>query len=181
MRIKPEEHLRGKIIILYVLQHFSVPLTKDQLTEFILNQELLNLFDLQKFLDELIEDEMIEMSESQEKMYVLLLDNGYKALEALETEIAKPIRQMINDAIAEYKKVITTKNTIMCEYYKCDENDYNVNLSIKEFSFELMNITLNVMTNKDAKAICDNWHDKAQYLYGDILKTLLSNHEEPHE
>ncbi len=178
MVIKRQEVLRAKIVILYILDYFAVPLTKEQFVDFVSAEELINYFDLQTYTDDLMKVGHIELSESEGKNYLLITDSGKDTVELFLSEINQPLRRRLNDAIDEKKKSFNIKTNIMAEYVKLDENEYNVQLTINEGAYRLMYIDLNVLTNKDAKKICENWRNNARYMYGDLLHLLTKNNGE---
>lgn len=178
MRIKQEEVLRAKIIILYILDYFNIPLTREQFAEFIAQEELLNYFDLLKFTDELLQVGHIEETDSEGRTYILITDSGRETVELFLNNISQTMRRKINDAIDEKKKSFNSRTNIMAEYVKLDESEYNVQLTINEGAYRLMYIDLTVLTNKDAKRICDNWRNGARFLYGDLLQILNSGEKE---
>ncbi|MDO4798998.1 MAG: DUF4364 family protein [Bacillota bacterium] len=172
MRIQPEEMLRAKLTILYILDYFSVPLTKEQFEGFMMEEEFINFFDLQRYMEELIGSEMISFTESEEGAYYVITELGRSTVELMHTDIAKPLRRRINDAIDNKKKSFTSKTDIFTDYSKLDEYDYRVKLGINEGSMPLMSLEIAVLTNKDAKILIENWKKNARFLYGDLLHIL---------
>ncbi len=175
MVVKREQVLKAKIIILYILDYFAVPLTREQFIDFVTTEELINYFDLQGYTDDLIKIGHIETSESEGKNYLLITESGKETVELFLNEIRQPLRRKLNDAIDKKKKSINIKTNIMAEYVKLDENEYNVQLTINEGAYRLMYVDLTVLTNKDAKKICENWRNNARYMYGDLLHLLTGD------
>lgn len=175
MRIKQEEVLRAKIIILYILDYFNIPLTREQFADFIAQEELINYFDLLNFTDELLNAGHIEETESEGRTYILITDNGRETVQLFLNNISQAIRRKINDAIDEKKKSFNIRTNIMAEYVKLDDSEYNVQLTINEGAYRLMYIDLTVLTNKDAKRICDHWRNSARFMYGDLLQILTAS------
>lgn len=170
-----DKQVKDKIIILHVLDSFGVPLTNEQTTEFILENDLINYFELQQYLTELVDSSMLEYSESEGEDYYLITDTGSKSLSYFKERISKSLRRFINDQVEEKKKRIIANTEISADYERLDENDYLVKLVVKENNSTLMELNLNIVSNKHAKRICDKWNKNAQYLYGDILNLLVSD------
>lgn len=175
MRIKQDEVLRAKVTILYILDYFGVPLTREQFSDFIANEEILNFFDLQRFTEELIGVGHIAQTESEGRQYLLITESGSETVQLFTDTISQPMRRRINDAIDERKKSFNCRANIMAEYVKLDESEYNVQLTINEGAYRLMYLDLTVLTNKDAKQICENWRNNARFLYGDLLHLLMND------
>ncbi len=177
LKTSSDQQLKFKIIILYIINHFSVPLTNQQLTDFILEHDILNYFDLQQFLTDLVDTSMLEYSMSEGEKYYIITESGKNTLELFSDRVSQSLRRTINDSIDTKKKSFVIKTNITADYYKEDDNDYIVHLSVKEGIYTLMDIKINVVSNKDAKRLCENWEKKAQYLYGDILNKLIDDTE----
>ncbi len=177
MKSNPDQQLKAKIKILYIINQFSVPLTNQQLTDFILEHDIMNYFDLQQYLTDLVESSMLEYSHSEGDQYYIITVSGKNTLELFSDRVSRNLRRTINDSIDSKKKSFVIKTNIEADYTKEDENDYMVHLSVKEGIYTLMDIKVNVVSNKHAKQICENWNKRAQHLYGDILNKLVDDTE----
>lgn len=173
-----EQEVKKKLIILHTLAEFNVPLTNTQTTEFILEQDLMNYFELQQYLNDLVNTSMLEYSESEGDFYYLITENGKNSVEFFADRLSKSIRRKINDAIESKKKAIVTFTSIDADYEKLDDNEYVVHLTVEENQVKLIDMKLNMISNKHAKMVCDNWKKNAQFLYGDILALLTKDPEE---
>jgi len=177
LKTSSDQQLKFKIIILYTINHFSVPLTNQQLTDFVLEHAIMNFFDLQQFLTDLVDTSMLEYSMSEGEKYYIITESGRNILDLFSDRVSQSLRRTINDSIDMKKKSFVIKTNITADYYKEDDNDYIVHLTVKEGIYTLMDIKVNVVSNKDAKLICENWEKKAQHLYGDILNKLVDDTE----
>ncbi|GAU77167.1 DUF4364 family protein [Fusibacter sp. 3D3] len=170
-----DQQLKSKIIILYTINQFSVPLTNQQLTDFILEHDIMNYFDLQQFLTDLVESSMLEYSTSEGENYYIITESGKNILELFSDRVSQSLRRKMNDSVDSKKKSFVIKTNVTADYFKEDDNDYVVHLTVKEGIYTLMDIKVNVVSNKHAKQICENWEKKAQYLYGDIMNRLVDD------
>lgn len=170
-----DQQLKFKIIILYTINQFSVPLTNQQLTDFILEHDIMNYFDLQQFLTDLVESSMLEYSTSEGENYYIITESGKNTLELFLDRVSQSLRRKINDSVDSKKKSFVIKTNVTADYFKEDDNDYVVHLTVNEGIYTLMDIKVNVVSNKHAKQICENWEKRAQYLYGDILNRLVDD------
>lgn len=160
---------------MYTINQFSVPLTNQQLTDFILEHAILNFFDLQQFLNDLVDTSMLEFSNSEGEDYYIITETGKNTLELFLDRVSQSLRRKINDSVDSKKKSFVIKTNVTADYYKEDENDYVVHLAVKEGIYTLMDMKINVVSNKHAKQICENWEKRAQYLYGDIMNRLVDD------
>ncbi|MDO4753388.1 MAG: DUF4364 family protein [Bacillota bacterium] len=174
LKAKYEEILRAKVIILYILDYFNIPITREQLTGFIAAEVVINYFDLPKYIDELIEVGHIEKTESEGNVYLIITDSGRDTVKLFINDISQTLRRTLNDAVDERRKSFSCITDIQAQYVKVDKNEYDVQLSINEGAYRLMYLQLSVLTNKDAKKICENWRNNARFMYGDLLNLLTS-------
>lgn len=175
LKTKYEEILRAKVIILYILDYFNIPITREQLTGFIAAEVVINYFDLPKYIDELIEVGHIEKTESEGNTYLIITESGRDTVKLFIEDISQTLRRTLNDAVDERRKSFSCSTNILAQYVKVDKNEYDVQLSINEGAYRLMYLQLTVLTNKDAKRICENWRNNARFMYGDLLNLLTSS------
>lgn len=164
---------RAKLVILYVLEYFNLPLTREQFLAFMSEERLINIFLLQKYTDELIEVQQIEESQSEGETYIFNTERGSEAVALFASNIPQVQRRKINDAIDEHKKSFNSWTKITANFAKTDDHEYRVELSISEGPYKLFSMDMNALTNKTAKQLCGNWEDNARFLYGDLLQILM--------
>jgi predicted transcriptional regulator len=172
-----EIEVKNKLIILQVLRAFGVPLTNSQTTEFILENELINYFELQQYLSELIDSNMIEINDSHNEEHYYLTTNGKRTLHYFNDRLAKDLRRLINDQADSKKDRIIARTNISADYFKLDDGEYLVELKVDELDHTLINLKLNVINCNHAKLICEKWEKEAQYLYGDIFNLLVTDNK----
>jgi predicted transcriptional regulator len=169
-----ELQVKNKIIILQVLSSFGVPLTNNEATEFILENELINYFELQQYLNDLTESGMTQIKSIENEERYFLTANGKKTLHYFNNRLDQDLRRFINDKVETKKSRIIAQTNITADYFRLDNNEYLVELKVEEDNSTLINLQLNIISNKHAKLICERWEKEAQFLYGDILG-LLTN------
>lgn len=163
-----------KLIVLYMLQNTETPLTNSQISEFILDHEYTNYFNLQQAISELVEVSLIEKQTIINTSYYQLTKDGKDTLSFFENELSPQIR----DEVLEYLKelglekaepLLTTAN-----YYPATAPDtYTVRCQIVRKNTTLVDISFNVPGIDAAKAICLNWPEKSQQIYETIIEELL--------
>jgi predicted transcriptional regulator len=166
--------VKNKMIILQVLSTFGVPLTNDEATEFILENELINYFELQQYLVDLTDAKMIELNQMDNEERYFLTDSGKNTLDYFNNRLDQDLRRFINDQVESKKSRIIAHTNITADYFRLDNNEYLVELKVEENNSTLVNLQLNIVSNKHAKLICKNWEKDAQFLYGDILALLTT-------
>ena len=172
------EKMVDKLKILQIVEQLAVPITNPQLTEFVLQHDLMNYFSLQQCLTELVDSSFLEYSESEGESYYLLTETGKNTIEFFRDRIPTSLRRFINDKVVEKKKSIVINTKISADYNKIDDTEeYLVELKIIENGLVLADLKLSMASNKHAKKMCENWKKNAQFLYGDLIN-LLNDYNE---
>jgi predicted transcriptional regulator len=163
----------SKLLLLYIIDKFEITLTNNQITEFIMENELLNYFMLQQFLSELVDSALLEYIKNEDYYYYLITEKGKNTLNYFKDRLSKDLLEKIDVAVEKRKKVLLKETQISANYIKKSQNDYIVELKVVENDITLFDLKLDVVSNKQAKLICDKWKKKAQDIYGDIIKLLI--------
>ena len=162
-----------KLIILYMLQKVDFPLTKSQISEFILDRGYTTYFTHQYDLYELAESDMIRQEIILNSSYYSLTESGEEALYYFQNRISKSIRDEIDTYISENKMQLRDDVSVLADYYKNTANEYSVRCIVKEKYSNPIELTITVPDEVQAKIVCRNWKDHCQHIYEHIMKELL--------
>ena len=162
----------NKLLILYIFKHMDVPVSNSQLTQMVMEIDLLNYFVFQQFMNELIENELID-SDDFKSGYYKINKKGVETLNYFISRIPLDIRKKIDSYIIDNKENILKETQIKSTLKKKSANEFIVELSVLENESSLIDINLNLPSNKQAQLICDNWKKNAHSLYGEIIKLLI--------
>jgi len=168
-----QQEVKDKLLILYTIEEFKIPLTNIQLTEFIMELNIMNYFNLQQYLTDLVDNSIIEYTETPEGSYYLIAENGRKMLEFFNDRIYDEYKARIQKSISTKKLAIHKNTQIFSDYVKNSEHDYTVILRVEENDFTLINLELNLVSNKQAKAVCKKWKENASQLYTEIISSIM--------
>ena len=169
-----EELASNKLLILYMLDKIKMDLTNSQITQFIMETELMNYFSLQEFLSQLIESKFIEVYNESNKEFYTLTNNGMQALEYFLGRIPQDIKDRIDIYVTQNKNQILNETQVKSDFVKVSDNEFIVSLKVIENETNLIDLNLSVSSNKQAKLICDNWKNNASHVYADIIQLLIS-------
>ncbi len=170
-----QTEVKNKLIILYTVNSFQIPLTNSQLTDSIMKLDLMNYFELQQYISDLVESSMLEYSESDDVFYYLITESGKSSLEYFDGRIFDNVKKKISNMANQAKSKIERSREVFSDYTKNGEHDYTVTLKVQENDFTLINLEINLVSNKQAKLVCQNWQEHASKAYPEILNILLSN------
>ena len=170
-----EELAYHKLLILYVLEETNMDLTNSQITQVILETEVMNYFSLQQFLSQLMEANFLKIYEDSNKEYYTLTKKGIDTLEYFLSRNPDQIKEKLDEYIRLNKENLLADTQVKSSFVKQSDNEFIVNLRVIENQSNLIDLNLNVSSEKQAKLICDNWKKNASYMYAEIIDLLISS------
>lgn len=169
-----KQEAESKLLLLYILDKFGIPITNNQITEFVMEYELLNYFLLQQFLSELVDSSLIEYINNEDNYYYLITEKGKSTLKYFQDRLSDDLMDKINNSVEKRKKILLKETQVSASYIKKAKDDYIVELKVVENDIILIDLKLDVVSNKQAKLICDKWKKDAQDIYGEIINLLIN-------
>lgn len=163
-----------KLLILYLLSNMDIPLTKTQITNAILENNLLDFFTFQQCISELEETGMIKQVLHQKKQCFATTDIGRKAVEVFEQRISKNTADIINNYIAKNKDSLKKESQVIAEYKKISDKEYIVSLKVIEKELVLIDLKLSVVSAKQAKQVCEKWKNSSEKIYSQLIGSLIN-------
>jgi len=164
----------NKLMLLYIINKLDMPVSNLQLTKLIMENNLMNYFFSQQFLNELCDDKLLSSQVIDNKTFYSITDAGKKTLDYLSDLILPVDKEKIDSVLNSSKKKIRNETRITADFIPKSENKYIVKCCVHEDNFTLIELTLAVGSRNDAKIICDNWKTHAQNIYPEIIKSLIS-------
>lgn len=162
-----------KLIILYMLDKVSFPMTNAQISDFILEKEYTNFLTLQQVISELTEADMISAQTIRNRTHLAITSEGKETLHFFINRISEPIKKDIAEYFQEKEFDLRDEISVLADYYKATSGDYEARLVAKERGVSLVDLTLSVPTKEMAENICDNWQRKNQEIYQYLTKSLF--------
>lgn len=164
----------NKLIVLYILDKIEISISNAQITNIILENNIINYFSLQECIAELEKSDLLKLEENQEKLTYQISDAGQRAISMFADRIPKSCKTLINDYILKNKDRIKKESEIFADFTKNNENEYVVNLKVIENEIVLIDLKLNVVSAKQARLICDKWNSSSSKIYGQIMDSLIN-------
>ena len=153
-----------KLIVLYMLNRVTFPLTAAQVSDFILGKEYTNFLTLQQVINELTDAGMIATQSIRNRTHLSITPEGKETLNFFENRIGDTIKQEIT---------LRNEVSVLGDYYKSTSGEYEAHLVAKDRGISLVDITLSVPVEETAAAICDNWQKKNQEIYKYLITELF--------
>jgi len=184
-----KEIVQNKLIIMYILHKFDMPVSNGSITKLVLETRLMNYFMLQQCLNELCESSLIlntddvDISESTAEQQsskpstgsggsYVMTDAGKKTLRYLMNTISPGVRKQLDDIVPAVRREIEEDLLITADYIPESENKYVVICKMREKGFPLIELKAAVGTKKDALDVCDNWKKHSAAIYAEIIESL---------
>ncbi|MCM1101753.1 MAG: DUF4364 family protein [Clostridium sp.] len=162
-----------KLIILYMLDRVNFPLTKAQVTDFILEREYTGFLTLQQAIGELIESDMVAPQTIGNRTHLAITEEGARTLSYFGNRVSDSIKQDIDAYFKEHEMTLRNEVSVQSNYYKATSGEYEARLVAKDRDISLVDITLSVPSREVAAAICDKWQDKNETIYQYLIQELF--------
>jgi len=162
-----------KLIVLYMLNRVTFPLTAAQISDFILGREYTNFITLQQVFSELTDADMISSQAVGNRTHLAITEEGQKTLHFFDNRIGASIKQDIDTYFQENEMTLRNEISVQSHYYKSTSGEYEANLLAKDRDITLINLTLSVPTEELAASICANWQAKNEKIYQYLIQELF--------
>ncbi|MBP3460165.1 MAG: DUF4364 family protein [Lachnospiraceae bacterium] len=162
-----------KLIVLYMLDRVTFPLTRAQIDAFILEKEYTNYLTLQQAIGELHDIHLISSKTVHNRTQLMLTEEGRSTLDFFRNNIPEPIKKEINVYLKENSIALRNEVSVTGQYYRTTGGSYQTLLSAMERGEALMELKLTVPDEKTAASICDHWQKKNEDIYALLMKELF--------
>ncbi len=164
---------RFKLLLLYIIHRFGFPTSNTQLTQFILENNIMDYFMLQQFLSELKDSKFVTDEPNDKKHILVITDAGKNTLNYFMSHIPKSKIEHIDQLLNVQKEKFILDAQVTADYIKLKDNEYLVKLKVTENDLIIVNLELGVTNNKQAKQICRKWLENTPSLYNQIINMLV--------
>lgn len=162
-----------KLIVLYMLNRVNFPMTKSQVANFILDHDYTNFLTLQQVISELIDANMITAQSIGNRTHLAITKDGQDTLDFFKNRISNTIMEEIDNYFQENEMEMRNESSILSNYYKSTNGEYEARLVAKDKDVNLVEITISVPSEDGAASICENWKKKNQEIYQYLIEQLF--------
>lgn len=163
----------NKLLLLHIFDRIEFPMSNPQITQFVLENDIMNYFMLQQFLGELKDSKFIIEKQKDNEHIFVITEKGKSALSYFVNRIPKSQIDRIDQLLNVQKEKFIKNTQVKADYIKIKDDEYLVELGVIEKDMPIINLKLNVANNKHAKQICEKWRESAPSLYGQIINLLI--------
>lgn len=162
-----------KLMILYMLKDLKHPLSNNRIVDFFTNGDYAGYFTVQEVLTSLAEDEFINVTEKQNVTLYTITERGLMAADQFKDEIAESFRNDIDGFLKKNKYELKNEVSVTSEYFKNKMGEYTCICRVKENNTTLIDLSLTVPLEENARSICDSWKKQNAEVYKNIMGILL--------
>lgn len=165
----------NKLILLFILSETGVPVSKNKITQVVLENNLMNYFTMQQLLGELVDSGLVTCYEHIGRHYYRLEIQGIEVLKMFYGRIPSELRSEILKYLLSKGEMIRSEDKAEASYATEDNNHYLVNLKLIQKHKTVLDAKLKVRSQNQAKKICHNWNGHAQDILEKITEILLDD------
>jgi len=166
------ELAENKLLLLYIVNRLDFPVSKAQITDLILENNLMNYFTLQQYIDELTSSGFLLYKDIDGSNRLCISEKGKNVLELFVDRISPARYEIADNYITDHWEIIKKELTVSADYTIEGKNNFIVSLKATEKDRLLMDIKFNVASNKQARDLCARWKDHCPELYAKITGIL---------
>lgn len=167
----------SKLILLYTIHKLDMPITNNQLTNIMIENNIMNYFSLQQYLVELVNSQFIIINSEDDKNTYSITSDGEKILNYFINRVPFTVKEKLSNMIESNIDKIKQEIQITADYIPNRENEFIVECIVNENGTNLMELKINVPTKPQAKEICENWRNHSHLIFGEIFESIIKNRE----
>jgi hypothetical protein len=104
-----------------------------------------------------------------------MTDDGRKTLQYFQGRISPAIRNEIDCYFKENKMSMRNEVSVLSDYSKTPDGDYEANLQALDKGSRLVGVTLTVPNEEIAASICEKWQKNNQKIYQYLIENSVLN------
>ena len=163
----------NKLLLLYIFHKIKLPISNIQITQIILENNFINYFTLHQYISELVSSGFVEYTAEESKHRLVITEMGSKVLSMFDKRLSKNKVDVIDNYLKAHLEKIKKEITISANYTIEGNNNYIVNLKASENNSILIDLKINVPSNKQARDLCTKWKNNSAELYNNIMRQLI--------
>ena len=168
-----EPNMIYKIAILEMLSKAVEPLSNSQITDFFLDWQYTDYFNVQQVINELESSGLLTSETLHNSTRYHLTEDGKHTLLLLRDKLTDAMEADIQTYLEEHKIQFQKENALSATYDKATGGGYLVQCRAREDHRDIVNLTLHTATKEQAETICNNWKVRYEEVYMKIMDTLI--------
>ena len=163
-----------KIFILYLMRNIGYPLDFSNITDIVLQDEVVKYFDFAECFAELIETGNIaEEKDSDGETLYSITEQGKTVADDLQSDLFMMIRERSLKSALRLLSFKKRGSFVKCESTPLEDGAFLLSCRIVESKEEVMNVTLKVEDKKQLDVMMHNFKERPEAVYKGLM-TLLT-------
>lgn len=163
----------NKLILLYFVEKTGAAVSNTQITQFALEYQYMDYFNLQQSIQELCDIYYLQKKTHNQRVLYYITDEGVEVLGFFHYLIPDSAKRNITAYLMANKQKIQAEMDVSANYFPTDNGEYLIKCALIEGSGEmLMEISLVTASKERAKTICENWKSNTGAYYKEIVEML---------
>lgn len=167
-----------KLIILTVINDFNIPVSNSMIVDTVLVHSFAEYFDIQQYLYELTDAQMVTYYVEEDVRYYSLTQKGKDAVSYFSSKIPRTVRERLFATAKENAKKLKDSLSIHAEYYKENEMEYTAVMKITERGYDMFNLKMSLGSEAIAKSICEKFKKDPETIYSKVFSLLIDENSE---
>lgn len=162
-----------KLIVLYILNRVSFPLTKSQVSDLVLEKEYTTYLTLQQVFNELTQTGLVDAKKLVNRTHLQITQEGRNTLSYFQNQVSDVIKEEINEYLKLHELEMRSESSIRSNYYKAVNGEFETELTAMDKEVNLVTVRLTVPTEELAISICENWQKRNREIYQYLTTALF--------
>ncbi len=174
MKIQPPRRApdnEQKLMVLYCLANLG-PCTELQLLQFLVDNDLLNYFEMMFALNDLCDRGQAVRTKKNAGFLYQITDAGREALELFGGRVPMSLKTLLAETEKEWKARFREEMQNRQQVVQTDRGEYELNLTIVERDMDMMRLSLSLPTRELADQLAKRWPEKAGKIYDTVIRIL---------
>ena len=170
-----------KLLMLYIIDRFRTPITREQLYTAMVNVDDTGFFEMSELLAELERDRYLLTAPVRQQQLLFLTEKGAELVKAFEREIAKSSRDEMTGYADENRERIRRENCIVTDALPRGDGSWNLSLAILDNSSAAFEINLLMPDSHSTYTAQQRWLREADKIYLEMLERLCGDNAQSEE
>ena len=166
--------LEIKILVCYMLSRVKEPMSRKQLCDCLQENGLVNFFDTNAAIDDLLNQKMLKEKEYQKETCLTTTEAGKENAETLETTLSPSVRERSVNAALKVLARAKAEREVKVDITKT-ETGYSVTFRIDGLGENLLTLSLYAADILQAEQLRENFLNNPAEVYSEIIGLLTTN------
>jgi len=157
-----------KMLILFVMNRLTEPVTMDILTELAMCDESISYFDVTECIAKLVKTKHLHLSDGK----FSLTAKGQRNGDILEKDLPFSVRTKAEEATAHISAALNRSSMIKTKTSSNQSGGFNVELSMSDGIGDILSLNLYVATKEQADRVEKGFRKNAESIYHAVIEVI---------